>query len=157
MEELINYILEFGHLNQKQIELIGKNSEEITLAKGEYFSEAGKISKRLGFVLEGVIRSCYYNNKGEDITRSFAREGCFVVDVNSFLNQILSTEYTQAVTDCRLIVMSKNNWDEISNTIVGWEKISSKVIAKTMVHTVNRISPLVSTDTATSYKIFLEE
>lgn len=157
MEELINYILEFGHLNQKQIELIEKNSEEITLSKGEYFSEAGKISKRLGFMLDGVIRNCYYNNKGDEITRSFAMEGCFTVDLNSFVNQIPSTEYIQAITDCKLIVISKKNWDELSSTIVDWERISSKIIAKTMTHIVNRISPLVSGDTATSYKMFLEQ
>lgn len=157
MEELINYILDFGQLNEKQIELIKRNLSEITLTKGEYFSEAGKTAKRLGFVLEGVLRCCYYNNKGDEITRCFIEENNFVVDLNSFINQIPSAEYYEAVTDCRLIVLTHSNWIELSDTIVGWEAIAGKIMAKTMLTKVRNISSIISEDAVTSYQNFIKE
>ena len=71
MEELIEYILQFGNLNKQQIELVISKGQILQLKKEDYFSEAGKIPKQVGFIIEGVIRGCYYNNKGEEITRCF--------------------------------------------------------------------------------------
>lgn len=80
MKELINYILQFGNLNKQQIELLLEKAKESELDKGEYFSEAGKIVRKVGFILKGVIRFCYYNNKGEEITSYFMDENNFLAD-----------------------------------------------------------------------------
>lgn len=48
--------------------------------------------------------------------------------MDSFDNKIPSSGYVQTVTDCQLIVFPKRNWEEISNTITGWEKYRQKII-----------------------------
>ncbi|WP_310590506.1 hypothetical protein [Dyadobacter sp. CY261] len=58
MEEFIEYALQFGHLNQQQIDLISAQAKPLELKKDDYFSEAGKIPRQVGFVVEGVIRGC---------------------------------------------------------------------------------------------------
>ena len=50
MEELVSYLLQFGQLNQQQIDLVKAKAEEKCLLKGEYFSEAGKVAKHIAFV-----------------------------------------------------------------------------------------------------------
>ena len=45
MEELIEYVLQFGNLNKQQVDLITSKVKEIELGKDEYFSEAGKIPR----------------------------------------------------------------------------------------------------------------
>ncbi|MGO1595940.1 MAG: Crp/Fnr family transcriptional regulator [Sphingobacterium sp.] len=157
MKELINYILQFGNLNKQQIELLSKKAKEFELHKGEYFSEAGKIARQVGFISEGVIRFCNYNNKGEEITSYFMDENNFFVDLNSFDNKIPSSGYVQAVTDCKLIVFSQQDWQELSNTIVGWDKIVQKIISKAMLEKIDKINPLVSEDATTRYLTFLEK
>src|SRR5690606_27625639 len=106
MEELISYLLQFGQLNQNQIDLVKAKAEEKLLPKGEYFSEAGKIARQIAFVQEGVLMICYYNNKGEEIVHHFVDENHFVVDLESFNNKITSMIYIRAVTDCTLISFS---------------------------------------------------
>jgi len=157
MKELIDYILQFGILNQQQIDLILKKATEITLNKDQYFSEAGMISRRVGFVLEGIMRVCYYNNKGEEITKYFIEENNMVVDLNSFDNNIPSTSYVQAVTDCKVIVFNKQDWEELLNTIVGWDIIVRKIISKALLQKVDRISPLVSEDATARYLSFMDK
>src|SRR3712207_6250241 len=120
MKELINYILRFGNLNPQQIDLISSKATEVIVPKEAYFSEAGKIARKVGFIVDGVMRVCYYNNKGEEITKYFIEENNLVVDLESFDNQIPSSAYVQAITDCKLIVFSKNDWDELLQTIIGW-------------------------------------
>lgn len=155
MKELINYILQFGSLNQQQIDLIISKSKELELKKEDYFSEAGKVPKQVGFVVEGVIRGCYYNNKGEEITRCFINENNLVVDYVNFDNNSISSEYLVACTDCKLIVFSKQNWDELSNIIVGWDNIKSKMVQVCM-YQKSRKGPVISQDATTRYLEFME-
>ncbi|NHN25273.1 Crp/Fnr family transcriptional regulator [Flavobacterium jejuense] len=155
MEELMRYILQFGNLNKLQIELIEKNITFLEIQKDNYFSEAGKIPKQVGFVIEGVIRGCYYNNKSEEITRCFISENSLVVDYVNFESNTVTTEYLQAITNCKLIVFSKHNWEELSQTIVGWNTIKNKMVQKCM-YQKSRKNPVISQDATTRYLEFLE-
>ena len=157
MKALINYLLQFGNLNQQQIDLIASKAMETVLRKDEYFSEAGKVPDKVGFVVEGVIRICFYNNQGEDITRYFVDENHMVVDINCFDNKIASSEYIQAITDCKFIEIKREDWDDLSNTIVGWDAIINKVIQKALIEKLGRKAPLIEQDATTRYLTFLEK
>lgn len=155
MKELIDYILQFGSLNKQQIELVISKAIELSLHKDGYFSEAARIPKQVGFIVKGVIRGCYYNNKGEEITRCFISENSLVVDYVNFEANISSSEYLQACTDCKLIVFSKQNWEELSQTIVGWDNIKNKMVQKCM-YQKSRKGPVISQDATTRYMEFME-
>ena len=155
MDNLINYLLRFGNLNQQQIELIKHKAEEVSLPKEAYFSEAGHLAKQVAFVSEGILRVCYYSNKGDEITRYFIDEDNFAVDLNSYNYHIPSSEYIQAVTDCRLLVFSREDMAELSATIINWDAILSKITAKGLLDKVNRISPMLAEDAKTRYLHFL--
>jgi CRP-like cAMP-binding protein len=157
MESLINYLLQFGQLNQQQIDLVKDKTKVVELKKADYFSEAGKIAKQVAFVTEGILRVCYYNNKGEEITRYFIDENNFAVDLNSFSMQIPSSEYIQAITDCKLIVFSAEALKELSLTIIDWDTIINKITAKSLIEKVNRISPMLAEDASSRYLNFLNK
>ncbi|KFF04622.1 Crp/Fnr family transcriptional regulator [Flavobacterium reichenbachii] len=157
MKELINFILQFGNLNQQQIDLITGKATHLEIKKDDYFSEAGKVSVQVGFVLDGVMRVCYYDKKGEEITKYFIDENNLVVDLESFQNSICSSAYVQAVTDCKLIVFSKSDWEELLNTIIGWDTIVHKIISRSLMQKIERRSPLVSEDATTRYLSFMEK
>ena len=156
MKEFIEYILQFGNLNSQQIDLVLSKATALELKKEEYFSEAGKVAQQVGFVLNGIVRVCYYNNKGEEITKYFIDENNLVVDLESFENEIPSTAYVQAITDTAIMVFSKKDWKELSNTIVGWDAIVHKLISRALMQKVERRSPQISEDATTRYLKFLE-
>ena len=155
MEQLINYLLQFGHLNQQQIELIKSKVVIKTTKKDGYYHEAGKIPREIIFLTEGIMRVCYYNNKGDEITKYFFDENHFIADVNSYNQGIPTTEYIQAVTDCEYIVLSKTSMEELSMTIIGWDAIIAKITAKGLAEKVNRISPMMTADATERYLAFL--
>jgi CRP-like cAMP-binding protein len=157
MENLINYLLQFGQLNQQQIDLIKSKANIIELKKEDYFSEAGRIARQVAFVDNGILRVCYYNNKGEEITRYFIDENNFAVDLNSFTYQIPSSEYVQAVTDCKLFVFSANALKDLSTKIIAWNSIINQIIAKSLIEKLNRISPMLAEDAKTRYISFLDK
>lgn len=155
MEEMIQYVLQFGMLNKQQIELIRSKGKLLEVKKEDYFSEAGKTPKQVGFIVEGVIRGCYYNNKGEEITRCFINENSLVCDYINFESNTTSSEYLQAITDCTLVVFSKKDWEELSHIIVGWDNIKNKMVHLCM-HQKSRKGPVISQDATTRYLEFIE-
>lgn len=154
MEALINYLLQFGHLNQQQIDLIKSKAVIKEIKKDEYYQEAGKIPREVIFLTEGIFRICYYNNKGDDITKYFIDENNFVVDINSYNQRIPSGEYAQAITDCRYIVLSRDAMRELSMTIIAWDSIIAKITAKGLAEKVNKISPMMAEDATERYLNF---
>jgi CRP-like cAMP-binding protein len=154
MEELINFLLQFGNLNQQQINLVTVKATERELRKDAYLVEAGKMFNDVVFVLEGVLRICYYNHKGEEITKYFVDENHMFA--SPYKDEPL-TEYIQAITNCKLLVFSKRDWNELSLTISGWDSITNKIFQKALVEKMDRRSSLVSEDATTRYLAFLEK
>ncbi len=157
MEKLINYLLQFGQLNQQQIELVRNKAQETELKKEAYFSEAGKIPRRVAFINEGILRVCFYNSSGNQITKYFMDENSFAVDINSYTQKIPSSEYVQAVTDCKLIIFSREALDDLSATIIQWDSIISKITAKALVDKVNKLSPMLNENAKVRYLSFLDK
>ncbi|MBW8201746.1 Crp/Fnr family transcriptional regulator, partial [Flagellimonas abyssi] len=130
MEEFLDFMLQFGHLNQQQLDLIAKKGEIINLSTDDYFWEAGKQINYVGFTTKGVLRVYYYNNQGEEITRYFIEEHLLILYGHDIGSNYVPSEYVQAIENCELVVFSKKNWRDISETIVGWEAIVQKIVAK---------------------------
>lgn len=157
MEALINYLLQFGNLNKQQIDLIKSKVVFKEIKKDEYYQEAGKIPREIIFLTEGIMRVCYYNNKGDEVTRYFIDENNFLADIDSYNQEIPSTGYVQAITDCSYFVLSKNAMKELSMTIIEWDNIVAKITAKGLADKVNKISPMMTEDAKERYLSFLEK
>ena len=154
MKELINYLLQFANLNQQQIDLVKSKGVFKEIKKDKYFHEAGKIPREVGFLTEGIVRICYYNNKGDEITKYFIDENNLIVDINSYNQNIPSSGYIQAITDCKFIVFSKEAMKELSMTILIWDDLINKIINKALIEKVNKISPMLAEDATERYLSF---
>ncbi|WP_268225848.1 Crp/Fnr family transcriptional regulator [Sinomicrobium oceani] len=157
MKEFIDFMLQFGNLNQQQIDLITQKAEIIGLSADEYFWEAGKQINYVGFTTKGILRVYYYNNQGEEITRYFIQEKLLILYGHDIESNYIPSEYLQAIENCELVVFSKKNWNEISETIVGWEAIVQKIVAKQQREKLERRSPLIEQDAKTRYLDFMQK
>lgn len=156
MEELFDYLLQFGPLNSQQLKLIASKATPLALPKDAYFLEAGQVPRQVGFLLEGVLRICYYNNKGDEITRNFIDEWHLTTKLGGLEEGLASTEYVQAVTECQLLVFTKRDWDELTHTIVGWREMVLQMTSRHLTEKLARISPMMTQDATTRYVEFME-
>lgn len=157
MEKFIEYILQFGNLNKQQIDLVKSKASETMLHKDDYYWEAGKTVRQVGFLTEGILRVYYYNNKGEEITRYFIDENHLILSGNTIDELYTPSEYLSAITDCRLVVFSRPDWKELSETIIGWDQIIQKIISKHHSEKMTRRSELVSQDGTERYLDFIQK
>ncbi len=156
MNELIDYLSQFGQLDAQQRELIQATATPERIPRGAYFAEAGKVSNRIGYVTDGVFRVCYYDNRGDSFTRYFVYENRFVVDINSFRDELPSAEYIEAVTDCTLLVFTKEDFGRLSARIPGWDDIFVKITSYVLENKLRFTSNMLVQDAQQRYLNFLD-
>jgi CRP-like cAMP-binding protein len=154
---LRDYVLNFGSLTNEQTDFVESKGTRSTLSEGKYFSVAGRVPNQVAFLIEGIFRLSYYNDKGEEITDYFLNGNQFIVDYQNFEGRSPSSTNLQAVTDCELLVFSRANWEDISRSIPGWDRIADKIYRKCLIETIEKRSRLVSEDATTRYLLFLEK
>src|SRR5690554_4995711 len=99
MKDFIKYIQQFAPLNAQQIEIIESKGTEIELKKGGYFIEEGKVLKQVGFVLEGIFRIYYFNQKGEEITKIFIEENHLLYNLKNTYKRLPTVNYWCSPTE----------------------------------------------------------
>ena len=156
MQKLSAYLLAHGNLTQPQLDLILQKAKVLQLKTGDYYSEAGKVARKFGFIIEGVIRVFNDNAEGEELTKYFIDDTNIVVDLNSFDNNTPSTANLQAITDCKIIAFTKQDWEDLLKTVDDLDGIIRKIISKASHFKMVRLSALVSQDATTRYLNFLE-
>lgn len=70
-----------------------------TFKKRSYLLQAGQISNCIHFIEEGMVR-CFYDKEAHEICIWFMTAGNVIISVESFLQQIKSYQYIQAMEDC---------------------------------------------------------
>lgn len=157
MEKIIEKIHQFGTLNQQQSVLVLSRLTAIDIPKGGYFSEAGKVPNRVGFLTEGIMRVCYYDNKGNEITRCFVAHDNFIVDLNAFYNQLAASEYVEAVTDCKLVVLQREDFNEMAATIINWNDIFAKMGSSSLMRKLKTSQTMLGQEAKDRYLDFLQQ
>src|SRR6185295_8578790 len=86
------------HLKKEEWEVINEVIKPVTLSKGDFFIEEGKICRNSGFILKGVMRYFSYDKDGNDPTCYFSYENHYICDPFAFKKQEPSNINLQALT-----------------------------------------------------------
>lgn len=157
MDELIGYLRQYGHLDSQQIGMIERKLDKLSVPKGAYFSQAGKVANRIGFITQGVMRICYHSQEGDEFTRSFRAENQFVGNTGSFFSGIPCGEYIEALSDCQLLVIGKDAYTELAATIDSWNDIFLRITSQAMLTKVQATGTMLGQDATTRYGNFVAQ
>ncbi len=106
-----------GILSTKDIEYIIGFYKVLKFKPGEEFLSIGKISRQIGFVDSGILRSYSIGNDMEEVTKYFIRENQFVMDIESFYDNKPSNSGIQAVADCQILALDRSVWNRLNEEI----------------------------------------
>jgi len=149
--ELINQIT---ILEEKEIELIKSSFKPLKLTKGEFFLEASKINKHLGFLHKGLVRYFVYKDE-EESTFEFTKEGEFIADYQSFNNKTKSVQNIQAIEDCEILIINYDNVQKIFNSTKKGNLIGRRIIEHRFDIMVNQLLAIYMQNHEDRYQSFL--
>ncbi|CAM4260382.1 Crp/Fnr family transcriptional regulator [Zobellia roscoffensis] len=119
MENLIHFIQSKISLTQEEIQLTKKYfiSEEIPAQTN--LLKAGKVERYIYFLDAGIVKG-YQNIDGKIVVQHLVAENDFFTSLESFMTETPSLDYYETVTACKLIKISKPDFDLLQQETKFW-------------------------------------
>ncbi len=121
------YIERFVPLESKEYQLLSNYFEERSFQKKSLLLEAGMVCRHHYFLLEGLVRLYYVDANGQEQTVQFGKEFWWVTAMESFVHQKSSQMNIQAIEDVKVLVVSKEQLEEIYGIVPKTERLFRKV------------------------------
>jgi CRP-like cAMP-binding protein len=102
--------------------------ESIDLKKGEFFLKSGNSCQQMAFISSGYMRM-YDIVDGKEITFWMGSEGRFITSLSSFIFETNNIWNIQAITDCKLYVINRENHFKLSKEQPKWLEFDNKLLA----------------------------
>jgi len=106
--------------DNSEIQIIYDTLKRKELKKKEFLVTDGQICKSMFFVLSGLLRSFYIDDKGDEKITQFAIENWWVTSMESFIKENPSYLSIQALEDSVVLVLNK---EELSKLYVRVPKM----------------------------------
>lgn len=112
--ELLYALGQIVQLDKEEEDLIISHFKPLSLKKGDYFLESGKINRHVGFLKKGLVRYFVYKDD-EESTFEFTKDGEFISDYQSFNKKSPSLQNIQAIEACELLIIDYPGLQKIFN------------------------------------------
>ncbi len=122
------YLASLNILTASELNLIDNYLERRTVEKGTVLLEENKVCRELFFVVSGVVRSFYYNYKGEEVTSCIAFDSEFMAAYPSFIQQQKSRETIHILQHTEIEVISYDNLEKLYDSSIAWQKLGRKLV-----------------------------
>ena len=144
-------ILEFEDFSE-----IMNKAENLTFQKKEMIVQSGSVCKYLYFIEKGLLRSYYFDLKGNDVTHWFACEHMFMTIPPSFFNRDVSGFNLEALENTKVKALSI---DVLENAFEDYRRIETfcrTMVTQTMIALGQKVIDLQTKTTLERYKDFIE-
>ena len=157
MKEIESYIETYFGIGGNDLSSVSQLFTNTTLKKNEYLLKMNQYARSIHFVKSGYLRVYAYSESGEkEITQWISNHGMFITDLSSFIFGTPSRWNIQALSDCELYTISREDYQSISNLVQNWAELEKLFIAKCFVTLENRVFGQLSMTAEEKVKNLLE-
>jgi len=128
MKKLKDCISNQISIDKKSMDDILSVFEPVKLLQGDFFLKAGKNCQQMAFIESGYMRM-YDIVEGKEITFWIGSNGRFITSLSSFIFQTNNIWNIQAITDCTLYVINRENHFKLSKNQPKWLEFDNKLLA----------------------------
>ena len=118
----------------------------IELKRNEYLLREGEICRSCCFIVQGGIQVFTIDATGNETTRDFILEEQWLMEINSFLQQIPAKEFFRAIEATSILSISRAHFIELSARFPQFEKMYRQILELSYSNSVYRINTFVSMD-----------
>jgi CRP-like cAMP-binding protein len=129
MEQLKDCISKQIRIESKSLDKILSMFETVEIKKGDYFLKSGTVCRKMAFIVNGYLRM-FDTVEGKEITLWIGNNGKFITSVSSFVFQTISIWNIQALTDCKLQVITKEKHLQLAETEPKWLEFDNLLLAR---------------------------
>lgn len=116
--------------------------QEIDLKRNEFITVPGDVNTNMYFVVEGSLR-VFVESDVEEHTIRFGYKNSFITALDSFLKDIPTVFYIQAIKKCTLKVISKENYLKCINASKENQQIWQTLLQEFVYQQIERENDLI--------------
>lgn len=121
------------------------------LAKGEFYTKTGSFHANLSFIKSGYLR--VFESKGDkEVTQWISSPGEFVTDLGTLVFDAPARRNIQAITDCELYTISREDYRRIGNLIPQWPELEKRFLSKCFMILEDRVFNFISMTSEERYE-----
>lgn len=144
LTELQTYISTYFSLNTDHVKRMETLFKTKMLIRDSYYTEVDKFCPGLAFIKSGLVRMFKTDANGKEITQWISVPGSFITDLQSLVFDTPSRWNIQALTDCELYDLNRENYNSINQVIPHWDAIEKRFLAKCFVMLEDRVHGFLS-------------
>ena len=132
---LINFIeanIPNIRVSKEAVEIITNLFEEVDFQKNEFLLKQGKISDYY-YLAEGYVRAYTFDTNGSETTTYFYSKDHVIFEAASFFLHVPSTEYIQAITPCKVFLISFERLNTLFHEVPEFREFARAMLVREFV------------------------
>lgn len=154
---IINSISKYVALDEVERLYFNSLLSPLKIRQGEFTEHAGNISKGMIYVNTGCLMTYFTDKQASDHVIQFATAGWWTGDLHSFTNQTPSIYSTKALDYCEVLLLPKNDMDQLLERFPKFERYFRIIFQNSLVTHQHRIIQNFSVGAEERYAQFLEK
>ena len=150
IEALIRTIIQ---PNAEEWEAFSRILKVKKLKKKDLLLEEGQVCNFIAFLNSGVIREYSFQHDRET-TVDFVSENQFTSDYQSFIMQVPSMQYLEALNDVELLILKKEDINSLYDQYKIWERFGRLIIEKVFCIAEAKRKKIIATTHEEQYRDF---
>lgn len=156
MKNLLKYIESRFSMTNEDITLLEKYTTTEDISAQTKLLEAGQIERYVYFLSSGIIKG-YQNVDGKFVIQHLVAEHDFFTSLESFMSESPSADYYEAITDCKLIKISKPNFEVLQESTTFWNDVVKTVTNEHLNCKLERVTDFQTLTAKERYVKFLSQ
>ena len=137
---LAKELREDAGLTDEEIYLYMSFLRKKTINKKDHLLMAGDISTDVAYITKGCLRRYIIDEHSKEVILNFALEDYWVGDLESFIFQKPTIYYVQALEDCELLFISRENFLRANQELPKFKKFHDDKVQRNHYYTLKRLS-----------------
>lgn len=157
MKEIEKYIEVYFGLGGKDLSPVTSLFKSISIKKNDFLIKQGQYAHNMSFIKSGYLRVFSMDARGDkEVTQWISNQGMFITDLSSFVFSTPARWNIQALSDCELYTISKENYEKIGDHVSNWGELDKLFIAKCFITLEERVFGQLSMSSEEKVKALLE-
>jgi len=127
------------------------------ITKKEFYFKAGSLCKAKAYVNKGCLRNFVIDDNGHERILYFAFEDWWEADMDSYYSGNIGTNYIQALEDCELLEISKENFSLLESKIPKLKQWYTVKLTRNAAKSIQRIAEMKTMSLQSRYEKLMEE
>lgn len=144
------------HMSDADFELVTSSFIPKKLRKKQFLLQEGDICKYTAFVSKGCLRTYTVDKDAKEHIIQIAIEGWWSTDLYSFLTGEPSTYFIEALEECELLLLDRENREKLMNSIPSFEKLMRLMLENNYIATHRRVNSMMSNTAEERYLNYMK-